>query len=47
MYIQNRRSSSKFKRLSPLQNYCGFVGLKPAIAYFAYTHRSLQLKSKK
>lgn len=39
MYIQNRRESSNFKGCSPLQNYLGLIGLKPAIAYFAYTKR--------
>jgi hypothetical protein len=37
MYIQNRRNSSKFKGYSPLQLLNGLIGLKPAIAYFAYT----------
>ena len=44
MYIQNRRDSSKFKGCRPLQNYCGMISLKPAIAYFAYTQRYLPLK---
>ncbi len=39
MYIQNRRDSSKFNGCSPLQNCNGLIGLKPAIAYFAYTYR--------
>lgn len=39
MYIQNRRNSSKFEVCSPLQNSNGLIGLKPAIAYFAYTKR--------
>ena len=39
MYIQNRRDSSKFNSCSPLQNCSGLISLKPAIAYFAYTHR--------
>ena len=39
MYIQNRRDSSKFKGCSPLKNCNGLKGLKPAIAYFAYTLR--------
>ena len=39
MYIQNRRNNSKFKGWNPLQNCNGLIGLKPAIAYFAYTHR--------
>lgn len=42
MYIQNRRNSSKFKGCSPLQNRNGLIGLKPAIAYFAYTNRYQQ-----
>jgi len=42
MYIQNRRDSSKLKGCSPLQYCNGLIGLKPAIAYFAYTHRYLQ-----
>ena len=40
MYIQNRRNSSKFKGYSPLQLLNGLIGLKPAIAYFAYTQLS-------
>ena len=40
MYIQNRRNSSKIKGYSPLQLLSGLTGLKPAIAYFAYIHRS-------
>lgn len=39
MYIQNRRDSSKFKGYSPLQLHRGLIGLKSAIAYFAYTGR--------
>ena len=39
MYMQNRRNSSKFNGCSPLQNRNGLISLKPAIAYFAYTHR--------
>lgn len=39
MYIQNRRDSSKFKGCSPLHLHLGLIGLKPAIAYFAYTKR--------
>ncbi len=39
MYIQNRRDSSKFNNCSPLQNCNGMIGLKPEIAYFAYTNR--------
>lgn len=39
LYIQNGRNSSKFKGCSPLQNYFGLIGLKPAIAHFAYTIR--------
>ncbi len=42
MYIQNRRNSSKFNGYSPLQNCNGLIGLKPAIAYFAYTQRYRQ-----
>ena len=42
MYIQNRRDSSKFNGCSPLQIRNGLISLKPAIAYFAYTHRWLQ-----
>ena len=37
--IENCRDSSKFNVCSPLQNCNGLIGLKPAIAYFAYTHR--------
>ena len=44
MYIQNRRDSSKFKGCSPLQICNVLISLKPAIAYFAYTNRSLQAK---
>ena len=47
MYIQNRRNSSKFNGCSPLQNRNGLIGLKPAIAYFAYTKRYAQLQRKK
>ena len=43
MYIQNRRNGSKFKVCSPLQLLNGLIGLKPAIAYFAYTYRWLPL----
>jgi hypothetical protein len=39
MYIQNRRDSSKLKGCIPLQIRNGLIGLKPAIAYFAYTQR--------
>jgi len=39
MYIQNRRDSSKFNGFSPFQNRNGLIGLKSAIAYFAYTYR--------
>ncbi len=39
MYIQNRRDDRKFKGCSPLQNHNDLIGLKPAIAYFAYTQR--------
>jgi len=42
MYIQNRRNSSKFNGCSPLLNCNGLIGLKPAIAYFAYTKRYQQ-----
>jgi len=47
MYIQNRRNSSKFKGYSPLQLLNGLIGLKPAIAYFAYTQLVLNLTMKK
>lgn len=47
MYIQNRRNSSKFKGCSPLQLLNGLIGLKPAIAYFAYTQRWAILRKKK
>lgn len=43
MYIQNRRDSSKFNGCSPLQLLNGLTGLKPAIAYFAYTERYAKL----
>ena len=43
MYIQNRRNSGKFKGCSPLQLYLGLIGLKSAIAYFAYTKRYAQV----
>ena len=43
MYIQNRRNSSNFNSCSPLQHRNGLIGLKPAIAYFAYTYRCRQL----
>ena len=45
MYIQNRRNSSKFKGCSPLQLFSSLIGLKPAIAYFAYTDRYVPLKN--
>lgn len=45
MYIQNRRNSSKFKGYSPLQLLNGLIGLKPAIAYFAYTQLVANLKN--
>jgi len=44
MYIQNRRESSNFNGCSPLQLLNGLIGLKPAIAYFAYTNRYGQFK---
>ena len=44
MYIQNRRDSSKFNGCSLLQLLNGLIGLKPAIAYFAYTCRYVQAK---
>ena len=47
MYIQNRRNSSKFKGYSPLQLLNGLIGLKPAIAYFAYTQLVGKLKNEK
>jgi hypothetical protein len=43
MYIQNRRDSSKLKGCIPLQIRNGLIGLKPAIAYFAYTQRCRQV----
>ncbi len=46
MYIQNRRESSKFKVCSPLQHLNGLISWKPAIAYFAYTKRCVQIKNK-
>jgi hypothetical protein len=39
MYIQNGRNSSNLKGCSPLQVYNVLIGLKPEIAYFAYTKR--------
>ena len=44
MYIQNRRVSSNFKGCSPFQLLNGLIGLKPAIAYFAYTKRCVTYK---
>ena len=44
MYIQNRRNSSKFKGYSPLQLLNGLIGLKPAIAYFAYTQLGINYR---
>ena len=44
MYIQNRRDSIKLKGCSPFQLLNGLIGLKPAIAYFAYTQRWAQLR---
>ena len=41
--IKNCRDSSKFKDCSPLQNRNGLIGLKSAIAYFAYTYRYMKL----
>jgi hypothetical protein len=43
MYIQNRRDGSNIKGCSTLQVFHGLISLKPAIAYFAYTHRCSQL----
>ena len=37
--MQNRRDSSKSNGFSPFQLLNDLIGLKPAIAYFAYTHR--------
>ena len=42
MYIANRRDSSKLNGCSPLQLHLGLIGLKPAIAYFAYTQSYTQ-----
>lgn len=39
MYIQNRWNGSILKGCSPLQLINDLKGLKPAIAYFAYTER--------
>lgn len=39
MYMQNKRDGLKFNGYSPLQNCIDLISLKPAIAYFAYTHR--------
>jgi len=36
LYIQNGRDSSKLKGYSPLQNCIGLIGMKHAIAHFAY-----------
>lgn len=47
MYIQNRRDSSKFKGCSPLQLLNGLIGLKPAIAYSAYTDRCVAFEKLK
>ena len=44
MYIQNGRNSSKFKGCSPLQNCSRLIGISPAIAHFAYTHRNCDFK---
>ncbi len=46
MYIQNRRDGSNFNGCSPLKNCIGLIGLKPAIAYFAYTKRCTPFKNK-
>ncbi len=46
MYIQNRRTSSKFEGCSPLHLHLGLIGLKPAIAYFVYTKRYAQCYKK-
>jgi len=37
MYIQNRRDSCKFNDCTPLQNCNDLIGLKPIVAYLAYT----------
>lgn len=47
MYIQNRRNSSNFKGCSPPQLHLGLIGLKPEIAYFAYTERCAQAKKER
>lgn len=39
MYIQNKRNTSKSSGCSPLQLYLGLIGLRPAIAEFAYNQR--------
>ena len=39
MYKNNNRDSSKFRRCNPLKNCNGWIILKPAITYFAYTKR--------
>jgi hypothetical protein len=44
MYIQNRRDSSKFNGYGPLHLCNGLIGLKPEIAYFAYTQRCAAYK---
>ena len=43
MYVANRRDTSKFTGCSPLKLYHGLIGLKPAIAYFAYNQRCMQV----
>ncbi len=39
-----RRDGSKFKGCNPLQHNVGWIGLNPAIAYFAYNEPSGQVK---
>lgn len=43
MYIKNRRNSSKFKSLSPLQSLSKLIAKINAIAYFSYTNRWIKV----
>jgi len=47
MYKNNSQFSSKFKGCSPLQLSCNLTGMKPAIGYYSYTNRCVQLNMDK
>ena len=44
MYIKNRRNSSKIKGCSPLQILSCLIVMRPATAYFSYTHRYMNCR---